>query len=299
MSSIKKEISGTIIANEVRLQRATHKGSFLLVEGNDDEKFFEKFCDPQQCSIFVCLGRGRLLEAITALGMTDFPGALGIADRDFSEFVNFPSFEGKVIFTDENDLEIMILCSPALDNLLGEFGAKDRVSAIVASEGKQVCDLVFDAASFVGALRLVSQVEGWSLSFEGMTYQFIDPNSYCLDESETVKHVLGRSKQRPSMTNDEILTRVREQVSQVDLAKKLCCGHDCLRVLRKALRKEFGHTNEFNNDGRAKTLGRILRLAYDFDFFRLTNAYQEIRKWETVTGFKVLQAPLSHASPTF
>lgn len=299
MSSIKEEISGETIANDVRLQRATHKGSFLLVEGSDDANLFKKFSDSQQCSIIVCLGRRRLLEAITVLEKAAFSGALGIADKDFADFVGFPTFEGKVVFTDENDIEIMILCSPALDNLLGEFGAKDRVSAIVESGGKQVCDLVFDAASFVGALRLVSQVEGWSLSFEGMTYQFIDLNSYCFDESKTVRHVLGRSKRRPCMTNDEILTRVQEQVSQIDMAKKLCCGHDCLRVLGKALKKKFGNTNEFNGAGRAKTLGRILRLAYDFDFFRQTNACQEIRKWETVTGFKVLQGPLPHASPTF
>ena len=297
MSSIKKEMSGEIIANDVRLHRATHKGSFLLVEGSDDANLFKKFSDSQQCSIIVCLGRARLLEAITVLEKAAFSGALGIADKDFADFVGFPTFEGKVVFTDENDIEIMILCSPALDNLLGEFGAKDRVSAIVESEGKQVCDLVFDAASFVGALRLVSQVEGWSLSFEDMSYQFIPENSYCLNESKTIQHVVARTK-RTGMRLDAILTKVRDQVSKIDSPKKLCCGHDCLRVLGKALKKKFGNTNEFDSDRGTKTLGQILRLAYEFDFFRQTNAYQEIRQWEIDTGFTVWQGLLPHTPST-
>ena len=291
MNSIQEEISGTTIAGEIRLERAVHDGSFLLVEGSNDAKLFKKFCDPQECSITICFGRERLLEAITTLDRIHFAGALGIADRDFSELLSNPEFEGKVVFTDENDIEIMILCSPALDNLLNEFGAEDQISDIVNAGGKPVCEQIFNAASFLGTLRLLSQVEGWSLKFEGMTYQFIDRNSYSLDEPRTVEHVVGRSQQRPNMTGDEILTKIRDQLSKIDSPKKLCCGHDCVRVLGRALRRKIGKTSEFDNNNGAKILGHILRLAYEFDFFQQTSAYQEIRKWETLTGYNVFQQP--------
>jgi hypothetical protein len=32
-----------VIANEIRLWRALHKGAFMLVEGRDDRLFYERF----------------------------------------------------------------------------------------------------------------------------------------------------------------------------------------------------------------------------------------------------------------
>ena len=288
MTSIQREISGTIIANQVRLERATHDGSFLLVEGSEDAKLFGKFCNSQQCSIIVCIGREKLLEAITILERSNFVGALAIADRNYSEFFGHPEFEGEVIFSDENDIEIMILCSPALDNVLREFGAEDKVSAVVEAEGRSVCELIFDAASFLGALRLSSQTHGLSLSFEGMKYKFADQNSFSLDKVQTLRHVLARSKEPPQMTEEEILTNVKKQLSRMGQGMRVCKGHDCLRVLGRALRKKLGTTNQFSSEEGSKVLGGILRLAYEFEFFQQTRIYHSVRKWENETGFKVL-----------
>ena len=34
-----------VVANEIRLWRAVHKGAFLLLEGRDDRLFYERFVD--------------------------------------------------------------------------------------------------------------------------------------------------------------------------------------------------------------------------------------------------------------
>ena len=290
VSSIKDGIDGSTIANQIRLERATHMGSFLLVEGNSDAKLFDKFCDQQACSIIVCMGRDYLLNAISELEFSGFCGALGFADRDFSEFLSNPEFNEKVVFSDENDIEIMILCSSALDDLLQEFGVPDRVATIVESSGqKKACDLIFDAASFVGTLRLLSYINSWSLSFEGMNYKYTDNNSYFLDEVKTIQHIVGRSKERPNLTENQILTHVKKFLSRGDDTKILCCGHDCVRILGRALKSKFGKTNKFNNEEGSKNLERILRLTYDYEKFMQTKAYDEIRNWEMISGFKVLR----------
>ena len=290
VSSIKDGIDGATLANQIRLERATHMGSFLLVEGNSDAKLFGKFYDQQACSIIVCMGRDYLLNAISELEFSGFCGALGFADRDFSEFLSNPEFNGRVVFSDENDIEIMILCSSALDDLLQEFGVPDRVATIVESSGQmKVCDLIFDAASFVGTLRLLSHINSWSLSFEGMNYKYTDNNSYFLDEVKTIQHIVGRSNERPNLTERQILTHVKNFLSGGDDTKNLCCGHDCVRILGRALKSKFGKTNKFNNEEGAKSLERILRLTYDYEKFMQTKAYNEIRNWEMISGFKVLR----------
>ena len=287
MTSIQSEIDGTIIANQVRLERANFDGSFLLVEGSGDAKFFARFCDSEKCSIIVCSGREWLLDAITILAKKGFQGALAIADRDFSEFLGFPEFDGEVFFTDDNDIEIMILSSPALDNVLREFASEDKVSALVEAEGRRVCEYIFDAARFLGTLRLCSQAQELGLSFDGMNYRFANQNSIVFDEVRTLRHVLARSRECTQMTEEEILTYVKVQVAGKDGTKSLCRGHDCLRVLGRALRKKLGTTNEFNSEKGSKLLGGILRVAYEFEFFEETCIYHGVREWEDNTGFQV------------
>ncbi len=289
MNSIYNEIDGTSIATQIRLESAVHFGSFLLVEGDSDANLFGNFIDKKTCFIVVCAGRPNLLDAITELDVTGFHRALGFADRDFSEYLGYPEFRGTVVFSDENDVEIMILCSTALNRFLREFGDHERIEAITKSEKKQVCDLIFDAASFIGALRLISQTEGWSLSFGGMTYQFMPKNSFSLDETKTIKHVVGRSSVRPGLSEDQILTQVKDISSKYNGSKNLCSGHDCMRILGKALKSKLGTESRFDNKNGTKDLESIFRLTYDYDEFRKTKAYSEVRNWEKRSGYKTLK----------
>ncbi len=249
------------MANQIRLEGALHDGSFLLVEGSSDANLFRKFCDADRCSIIVCIGRKNLIEAITILENSGFRGALGLADKDFSDLIGYPAHKGSVVYSDENDIEIMILCSPALENVLREFGVKDRVNAVEAS-GKDVCDLIFEAASFCGAFRYLSKRDSWYLKFSGMTYRFNHQSSFKLDKLRTVQHVVSRSQKRPKETEVNILKLIKIELDRIEEKKSLCCGHDCVRILGRALQRELGNTNKFNNPKGAETLERVLRLVY-------------------------------------
>ena len=290
MSSIKDGINGSTLANQIRLERSVREVSFFLVEGNGDANVFKKFCDLQVCSIITCMGKDNLLDAVTELKDSGFCGVLGFADQDFAKLLGLPTFNGEVVFTDENDMEIMILCSEALDKVLQEFGTKKNILETEETEEMSVKDLIFKSSSIIGTLRLLSQREKWSLLFEKMKYKFVPNKSYFLDEVKTVRHVLGRSKFKVSMTEDEILKFIRYNCMRQDIPKKnLCCGHDCVRVLGRALKSTLGNSGQFNNDDGAVTLEKILRLAYEFEHFKKTNAYNEIRNWEKISGFKILQ----------
>ncbi len=289
MVSIKDGISGIILANQIRLERAVHEGSFLLVEGHTDSKILDRFCDNGVCSIVVCMGKGNLYEAIEALESSGFQGAIGFADRDFSDIVGYRECEGNVVYTDENDMEVMMLCSGSLDKILDEVGNADTILKTIEGAGKTARETIFESASVVGSLRLVSQIKSWSLRFDGMTYRFVKNSSCQLDKKKTVKHILGRSNLIEGVNEESTLDLVETWLSQEKSAKKLCRGHDCVRVLGKALKGAFGNTSQFNNESGARMLEAILRLSYEFGHFCDSRAYDDIRRWERNTGFRVFE----------
>ena len=290
MNSIKDGINATTICVDIRLQRQQHKGSFLLVEGENDKNLFTGFCDTEDCSIVVCLGRERLLAVVAELYGENFSGVLGFADRDFVDMVPRQPFRGDVVFTDENDMEIMILCSSAFDKVTGTYGRADKVGAAEVTASMSAREMVFQSASAVGTLRLLAQQKGWPLVFDEMKYQFTRTNSYCLDDAATVRHVLARSKATVNMKEDEIIDVVRNRESLQVQVKRLCNGHDCVRVLGRALKTVFGNMGQFNSGPGASLLEGALRLAYDLRYFSRTKAYREIREWEARAGYKVLNS---------
>lgn len=289
MCSIQSEISGSTLANQVRLERAVHTGSFFLVEGNSDAKLFGKFIDGEKCSIVVCIGRERLLEAISILKRQAFTGALGFADKDFADDVGYPHYEGAVVFTDKNDIVISIICSAALTNIANEFGVKKRIGAVVEATGKAICDLVFEAASPIGALRLLSIKNRWSLKFSGMSYKFANAHLPEIDINRTINHVAQRSNVVGLPTINEIRQQVDEIIRSTYDLWRICQGHDCVRVLGRAFHKQLGNSNRFNSDDGATHLEGILRLAYEYAFFVETEAFHRIREWEHSSGYRILK----------
>ena len=292
MSSVMEGVDGISIANQVRLERASHRGSFLLVEGNGEERVFDRFCSDDVCSIVVCVGKPNLLEAIEELEKSRFVGALALADRDYFEFTGYPEIEGDVIYTEENDFDIMIISSGALNKVIAEFGSVERIRHITEREGKSIEDLVFLSASRIGTLRMVAQRNGWWLNFSGMNYRFKPKNSFEIDERSTIAHVYGRSRENVEVSEEEVRIRFQEVLDKDIDAKRLCCGHDCVRVLGRGLRKAFGSTSQFNDEKGARTLEGVLRLSYEWEHFQSTATYRSIRSWEAERGFRVFREDL-------
>ena len=289
MTSIKEGVDGVSIANDIRLQRAVYSGSFLLVEGADDATVLERFCAEDECSIFVCLGKKNALDAVDELGTWGFVGALGLADRDFDEILGYRDSRGDVVYTDDNDLDVMILSSEALDKVLGVFGNRKTMTENIEVDGKGVRESVFSSASVVGALRLVAQEQGWSLRFVDMKYKYVEKNSYLIDEVSTIGHVYGRSRAEVDVTEEEIRAAVQKRRAADIEVKELCRGHDCVRVLGRGLKKAFGTSRQFNDEQGARTLEGILRVGYEWQHFVLTDLYSAMRRWEVVSGFTLFR----------
>jgi len=72
MISIAKHMDEYDIAQEIRVERMVHKGSFLLLEGDTDIKRFSQFTDEGKCSIVHCYGRRKAIAATKGLSPDNY-----------------------------------------------------------------------------------------------------------------------------------------------------------------------------------------------------------------------------------
>ena len=94
--------------------------TLLLVEGPDDDRVYRSFLDEARCKTVLCDGKPNLIGAANILQGYTINGWLGIADADFSAFTG-EQLPPNVLATDDHDLEIMVLNTSALSELLGRL----------------------------------------------------------------------------------------------------------------------------------------------------------------------------------
>ena len=291
MNSVQREVTGWTLVSELYLERQGQPDkSFLLVEGGSDSELFQKFSD-NNCQIITCVGNKNLFNAITILNERGFVGALGFADKDYGGFIVRRSVPYNVIFTDENDIEILMLCSPALAVVLCKCGNGGAESEVVDPD--QIREKVFNVAANLGALRLLSESERLGIGFGEADYKFVNGDSM-LDLMEIVKDFCQKSRSLgfAEVHEAEVHEHVIRTVRCAPSAKCLCKGRDCVVILGRVLKCEFG-SEEFDSRRNRRrmipALKKELRDSYEYAFFQETEAYAEIRKWEKGSGFLILK----------
>ena len=206
------------MANSIRMRRQLHSGAFLVVEGRADRLFFEKFVHREKCVVMAAEGREPVAEVVSALVSSGFEGVLGVVDGDSARAGVAPS--DNLLLLDDPDLEIMLIRSSALDNVLLEFGSSAKLAKL---EG-HVRDLLVKAAVTIGCLRLLSRDSGLNFTFEGIRYpKFVDLQSLELDRHALV-HEVKRRSQRTSSECQPILEAMTSAETEMTGAWRVCCG---------------------------------------------------------------------------
>ena len=287
MNVVAREITPQTLANEVRMMRANGCDSFFLLEGGDDARLFNKFI-VKECTITVCHGRENLIAALTILEKMSFDGAVGLADKDFADDLGFPDHPVTVIFTDDNDMEIVMISSPAIAAIIREFGNETKANSECTTKETTFAELVYSWAAPVGAIRLSSHRNNLAMLFKGMKYKFETGTAPQLCAETSVPYIVDRTPNLENHKALEILAQASTVQNEVP-NKALCRGHDCLRELGRALRYNFGGNSEFDSDQKYEKLGKLLRLAYEYEFFKQTRAYNSIRDWERGSGYSILR----------
>ena len=127
--------------------------SFLIVEGDTDRVFYERWTDINRCQIFIAYSKSTAIQVISILEKNMIPGILAIVDADFDVLEGKFPHSPNVLFTDTHDLETMMMKSPGLQKVLSVFGSREKIKEITEATGKDVLTLLLECGITVGYLR--------------------------------------------------------------------------------------------------------------------------------------------------
>ena len=271
-------------ANEIRLKRQVHKGAFLVVEGRDDRLFMQSFTSPVGCKIEVGGGRGNVLEIIKVLEEENLPGIIGLVDSDFNR-IDTPQISApNMVMPEHHDLETMLLCSPALNRVLAEFGSHNKLQGFE----EEVLDALIKRALPIGLLRLFSHRSGLGLRFDGLNYsKCIKQSTFQISISGLINEVKNRS-QRQNLPFEQLENGMQDMANAHNDPLEVCNGSDLVEILLVGLKGKLGNLKDSRADGAA--LRTALRLAYSEQDFLTSTLRSAIWSWQTQTnGFQVLR----------
>lgn len=276
---MKDFITAYDVVNEVRMTRSQYVGCFLIVEGEiADLRVYGCFIDPKSCQIFPAHRKENALRALEILENDDFTGVLAIVDADFWRLEGEEPASPNLFITDGHDLEVMMLNSPALEKLLGEFGSPDKLYKFAQNRGSTVRQVLLDSGQPLGYLRWISGRQGSSLTFEEIVFsRFIDQASLALDVVSMIRTVKNKSG-RHDLSEEELKDAIEQVADAVHDPWDVCCGHDLVCILSIGLRRTLGS----NQAGEVKPelLEKFLRVGYEAVFFFETELFQSLKAWE-------------------
>ena len=286
--SLRQNIHAVSVANEVRLTKANYKGSVVLVEGQSDKRVYQQFFLQDSCRVITASSRDNVIDSVLILNNDKVEGVLGLADRDVGGLGTFQEVPANVILTDENDLEMMIMCSPTFELVLEELGSGKKIANYVGNCGESLRDSVFRASSAIGALRLVSRSKELNLEFSGMRWRFDQERRISINIDRMYSQIVGSGISKAGWDLDRVKSEVSVVLERFPDSKDICQGHDTVRVLARSLRSLFGNDSSFDSSKGAVRLEKIIRLAYKSEYFYATSMAKEIKTWERNSGFQVL-----------
>lgn len=274
-------------ANAIQLKRSSFSGTFLLVEGTSDKKFYGRFMNEETCLVIPLSGKPsskvRVIQVLEILNKSSFEGVLAIVDADFDNLELSVENNSNLLRTDTHDLETMLLQSPALDKVVREFGSEDKITKF----NQDIREVLLEAGILVGYLRWISQTDKLNLTFNSIVFaKFINEKTLQIEKLKLIQEVKNKS-QALSLKDKDLQQKLINKKDSNHDPWQVCCGHDLVGILSIGLRKIIGSNKA--KEVEADILERNLRLAYEEIYFFDTQLYANIQTWQNNhQPFKIL-----------
>lgn len=267
---------------EILMSRQTFKGSFLIVEGDDDSRFWRFRIHKTECEIVIGGGKPAVKGGISRLDQRGFKGALGIIDDDFDSLASIPPGSSNLISTDSHDLETMLLRSSAFEKLLAEHGNPSRIRAFEFKNGKTVREALLERGSPFGQLRWLSARKQMGISFkELIPRRFVDSSNWILNKVD----LISTAANQPINLSADELARELDLLPVAD-PWLVCHGHDLIDLLAIGFERVLGNSKP-GRDG----ISSFLRGAIDTRELATTHLWTGIQGWESANPPYIVLKP--------
>jgi hypothetical protein len=285
---MKEHFNPFSLANTLLMSRSHYRGSYLLVEGETDVRFFLNLTKDEICKILDVHGKDNVIDTIKELDKRKGEGFLGIVDADFWVLEGIKPIDN-LLYTDTHDIETMIILSPALEKVLKEFLPGDKLDCIqkLCIDVRQV---LLQIGLPIGCLRWISHKERLELDFDVPSFDpFVNPQKLSVDNSEMIRCIIRvNTKKRITMSDSDFENKLNELMKLKEDPWHVCQGHDLVCILKiilpVVLDKLVDHQKleSIQRKLYQSDLDRNLRLAYEPQYFVETKLYISIRNWESL-----------------
>lgn len=278
---MREYITSDDICNQICMERTVFNGTFLVVEGVTDERLFEKFVDKDQVRIIEAHSKDNVRNSVKDMASERRDlRVIGIVDPDLDR-LRGKKVRPPLFHTDCRDMEMMIIRSNALQDVLDEYSERDLLDRFTESVGP-VRNALLSASYPLGLLMYISQSEGLNLSFKDLDFErFINPRTLSLNAGAMVDTVIFNSK-NCRMGRKALLARLDREAEELENHWDAARGHDTVSILLIALKRNFGSFNSRGlNEGE---LGGALRLAFSDQCFVGTDLYRDTSEWAAKNG---------------
>jgi hypothetical protein len=257
------------IANEIRLSRTVRKGaSALLVEGSKDARVFRNLVDESGCDVVQTEGKHNATRALNVLRKASQAGALVVVDSDFSRLDGQLILDPDVLWTEDHDIEGMVLKSPAPEKLMIEYDLK------LDEFGRDLGTTLAKGVMPLGYMRLASIKNKLNLDFKQLDHsKFVVGPPPVIDEAKLAQEILAKNP-RCSHPAKDLIGMMQGVSNSSHDCWQVSCGHDMTAALSVMLTQRIGR------DIPSYTVERQLRLSYHPSDFASTQLCKEIKEWE-------------------
>ena len=283
---MKNYLTAHDIANNARMIRTLHPGTILIVEGNTDIRVYERFVNDTYCKLIPANCKDKTIDALAILEKDNYYGILAVVDADFWKLDGIEPNTPNLLLTDTHDLETMILSSDAFEKVLSEFGSATKIKKL----GKSIRNMLLKSALPIGYFRWLSspKQDNLLLKFKELCFpNFVDKKTLSVAIDKLIIEVKTNS-QNHALDENMIKLKIETLIKNNAYDPwQVCSGHDLVQILSIGIKNIFG-----NNKARMITselVAGILRVAYEYSHFCLTQLHNLIKGWERMhPSFKVL-----------
>lgn len=258
------------LAAEIKMTRANHCGTFLVVEGANDVRFWapRRHVD---CDLVDGEGKKNVVGVVNRLDAVEFDGVLGVVDSDYDSLNGVMLGSDNLVATDAHDLECLLCRSSALDTVLAEFGSSEKIQRFERREGVDVRTSLLNRAEIFGRLRWAVQCLELSID-SGLIRvpRFVHDRSWTVDRNALIRTVQGE------ISDGSTLSAQIDSLSRPD-PWYVVQGPDLIELLRIGLKHVLG---DLPNTTGYKEIARVLRAAISTEELKTTKFGVDIRRWE-------------------
>ena len=256
------------VVAEVKMRRTQHVGSFLVLEGRSDMRFW-KSRSHDDCRLIDGKGKPNVVGGLQRLDEIGFAGALGVVDSNYDYLAGVPVESNNVVVTDAHDLECMLCRSSALDAILAEYGCDEKIGRFGGNAS--VREALVERGLVFGRLRWRAQRFETGLRLPPMR-AFVDEKSWSVDEDGLIERAAG-------MNEGAEANVLRREIAGLPPADPwhIVHGHDLVEILRVGLLNVLGNLRTSIG---VKEIARGLRLAMPISDLQSTQLWQDMQRWE-------------------